>query len=169
MRRILALAIMTLVAPVVLADPCQLNFISHGTFRDAGGCTLFEDDLGNLYEVRQPRGSFRDGRTGTIYAQWETESVCSSHPALRVCTWIADYQRRVNGTLVFRQFIECPGYIIDTPNQDYRIQNCQDFGTDLCDPANLGRSVQADVFVDTGVSICLGLARSDVLAFRFLP
>jgi len=169
MRRFLVIAFASLLVLPALADPCQLNFISHGTFRDAGGCTLFEDDLGNLYEVLLPRGSFRDGRTGTIHAQWETDSACSTQPALRVCTFTADYQRRINGTLVFRQFIECPGYIIDTPNQDYRIQNCQDFGTALCDPANLGRSVQADVAVETGVSICLGLARSDVLEFRFLP
>lgn len=169
MKKALAITFGTLLSLTAMADPCQLNFISHGTFRHVGGCTLFEDDLGNLYEITNPRGSYRDGRTGTIHAQWGSANSCSSETPLTVCTWIADYQKKITGVLVFRNFIECPGYQIETPSQNYRIENCQDFGTNLCDPGNLGRKVQADVFVETGVSICLGSATTDVLEYRFVP
>ena len=165
------IAVVAVICAAVLptvADRCELNFISHGTFRDIGGCLHFEDALGDLWEVVNPRGNWRDGATGTVHAQFETVNSCSQEPPLRVCTFVADFTKNVTGTLIIRQLIECPGYIIDTPNQDYRIENCNEFGTSLCDPSNLGRKIQAEVFVETGPSICLGLARSTVLEFRFI-
>ncbi len=164
-----ALLIAGLALPVLAQQgQCELQFISHGTFRDQGGCLLFEDDLGNFYEVVNPKGRFRDGATGTIHAEFTSATSCSQNQGVQVCTWIPDFTKKVSGTLIIRQLIECPGYIIDTPSQDYRIQNCEDFGASLCDPSNVGRKIQATLFGTTGPSICLGLVLSDVLEFRFI-
>ncbi len=166
-RSLLALALVGLAAPPAAADTCELQFISHGTFRQTDGCLLFEDDLGNFHEVVNPRGAWRDGMTGTIYSE-RAAPRCSSNDALRACRFEADFTRRVNGTLIIRNFIECPGYTIRAANQNYLILNCEDFGDALCNATNVGRHIQAQVFVDTGVSICLGQARSTVLEFKFL-
>ena len=167
--RIAVVAVVALSFVPAEAQQCSLQFISHGTFREVDGCRLFEDDLGTLWEVVKPRGSWKDGTKGTIYAEWAETGACSGLPALKACRFEADYTRKVSGTLVFRTLIECPGYIVDGANQDYLILNCEDFGDELCAPENLGRHVQTEVYVDTGLSICLGLARSTVFDFRFAP
>lgn len=156
-----------------------LNFITHGTFYrvytdDDEACWLFVDELDVGWEVVN-NGSWKDGMTGTIYAQMldPGEALCDIGDPVKVCTWDADYSRNVSGTLVFRNFIECPGYYIragggDFP-REYYIMNCVDFGSELCENGNLGRKIKAQVFVDTGVSICLGAYRSLVIDFDFIP
>ena len=166
-RSLLTLALVGFAALPTGADNCELQFISHGTFRQTDGCLLFEDDLGNFHEVVNPRGAWRDGMTGTIYSE-RAAPECSQHEALRACRFEADFTRTVTGTLIIRNFIECPGYTIRTANQNYLILNCEDFGDALCNTDNVGRRIQAQVFVDTAVSICLGQARSTVLEYRFL-
>lgn len=149
------------------AERCQLNFISHGTFRDSGGCLLFEDDLGSFYEVIHPKPAWQDGVAGTVYAEFTTENFCSAETPIQICTFDEDYSRFVVGTLIFRNFVECPGYTIDTGSTEYLILNCEDFGSDLCKSANLDLRIEAEVLVDTGVSICLGTNRSVVLSYEF--
>ncbi len=166
-RAFLAAALLFAAVSPAAADPCPLNFIAHGTFRDMGACLLFEDDLGNFFEVVNRAGAWQDGMTGTAYAAFADENVCSSEQPLEMCFFDADYTHFVFGTLVFRNFVECPGYTIETGGTEYLILNCDDFGKDLCRKANLGLRVQAEVFVDTGVSICLGTNRSVVLSYVF--
>lgn len=157
----------------LVADPCRIDFLSHGTFRvvqAAGGeCLQFVDDLGVSWEVTNPRGSWKDGMTGTIEAEFLSSGVCTAAigDPLRACAFTADFSRNVVGKLVFRQFVECPGYRIATRTEDYRIVNCDDFGTELCAPENLGRRLQAQIFVDTGVTICID-STTTVVDFRFL-
>jgi len=167
-RFLLPVLLICLAVVPITADPCVLNFISHGTFHDDAGCLLFEDDLGNLYEVLNPRGVWQDGLTGTLYGHFAEENACSTETPVGICTFDADYTRTITGTLIFLNFIECPGFVIRTGNGDYLIRNCEDFGQHLCNNGNLDRRIQAEVTVDTGVSICLGLNRSIVLDYRFL-
>jgi hypothetical protein len=155
------------------ADRCVINYVSHGTFHvipsPGGDCLQFVDDLGVTYEVTNPRGSWRDGMTGTVLAEWVTDGICSQDigDPIRICTFTADFSRNIVGTLLFVDFVECPGYRIRTQNEDYRIVNCEDFGSDLCTASNLGRKIQAQVFVDTGISICID-STTTVIDFRFL-
>jgi len=167
-RFLLSTLLLCLAVLPVTADPCVLNFISHGTFRDDGGCLLFEDDLGNLYEVLNPRGVWRDGVTGTLYGHFAEQNVCSAETPVGICTFDADYTKTVTGTLEFRNFVECPGFVIATGNADYLIRNCEDFEPHLCNSGKLGHRIRARVAVDTGVSICLGMNRSIVLEYWFL-
>ena len=157
-------------AGMALPSNCQLNFISHGTFRDAGGCLLFEDYFGNLYEVTNPRGGWIDGMTGTVYGHFADAgaNVCSSETPIGICSFHADYTRTVTGRLEFIEFVECPGYIIAVGETKYLIRNCEEFDKHLCRPGNLDRPIRAEVFVDTGVSICLGMNRSIVVSYEFL-
>jgi hypothetical protein len=62
-----------------------------------------------------------------------------------------------------------PRAAVETDLATFLIRNCEDFGDDVCVPGNLGRSIRAEVFVDTGVSECLGLERSTLLDYAFLP
>jgi hypothetical protein len=164
-----ALLILAAALPAAaLPGNCPLNFISHGTFRDSGGCLLFEDDLGNLYEVVNPRGVWQDGMTGTVYGHFAEENACSSETPIGICLFDADYTRTVTGTLEFVNFVECPGFVIAVGETNYLILNCEDFDNHLCNSGNLGRRIRAEVFVDTGVSICLGMNRSTVLEYWFL-
>ena len=48
---------------------------------------------------------------------------------------------------------------------DHVIQNCEDL-PGLCDLDNVGRRVQVDILIDTGISNCIS-TRASVLAFRF--
>ena len=170
MKRI-GLLLAVVAASPAAADPCLLNLVTHGTFRHvatpSGTCVQFVDDLGARYEVLQPRGSWKDGMAGTLYGNFQSAGTCSQETPIEICSFDADYSRNVVGTLVFLNFIECPGYAI-RGNEDYKVLNCEDFGTELCDSANLGRRVKAEVLVDTGVSNCLGLLRSTVVDFELL-
>lgn len=154
------------------ADPCVVNLITHGTIRDLSGsqgaCWQLVDDGGVPYEILNPKGSWRDGMTGTLYGAMQGQGICGAGTPVQVCNFDADYSRNVVGTLALIQFVECPGYVIEAQNQQYLIRNCQDFGTDLCAIGNIGRRIKAEVFVDTGVSICLGMARSIVVDYDFL-
>jgi len=164
-----AVLICVAAVPAVAWDPaCPLNFISHGTFRDDGECLLFEDDLGNFYEVVDPRGAWVDGMTGTLYGHFAEENACSSETPVGICFLHADYTRTVTGTLEFMNFVECPGFVIAVGGANYLIRNCEDFDKHLCNNGKLGHRIRAEVFVDTGVSNCLGMNRSIVLAYEFL-
>lgn len=159
-------------ATAAVAAPCSLQLGTRGTFHEVSGapsrCLTFEDVLGNVYEVANAKGAYRDGLSGVVFAEFAGDGVCSPNPAIRICTLEADGTQRVNGTLVFRNFIECPGYVIAAGGQDYRIYNCDDFGAELCDPSNLGRKVQAELFTQPEISICLGQLKSFVLDYRFV-
>jgi len=151
-----------------LAEPCSLNLITHGTFHVDGTCLTFVDDVRAEYEIADfPIYDGIDGLTGTIYAEFVGDGTCTTSPAVRICNLARDYTRQVKGTLVFVNLVECPGYVVRTEFADFLIENCDDFGSDLCVPENLGRSLRATVFVDTGVSICLGLERSTLLDYSF--
>jgi hypothetical protein len=153
--------------------PCRIDFVSHGTFHVVstpdGDCLQFVDDLGNAWEVTNPRSSWKDGMSGTIQAEFVSERKCSQDigSPLRVCTFTADFSRNVVGTFIFRQFVECPGYRIRTQTEDYFITNCEDFGEELCTMANVGRRIQAQVLVNTSPSICID-SLTTVVDFRFL-
>lgn len=157
--------------PAAPGEPCALELITHGTLHvEAGPCVTLVSDLGDVYEiVDTPVYEGEDGLTGTIYAQMEERGPCTGGRAAKVCNLVLDYSRRVKGTLVFLNNIECPGYVVETDLASFLIRNCEDFGDDLCVPGNLGRSIRAEVFVDTGVSICLGLERSTLLGYSFPP
>lgn len=172
-KRIFAVAILIgLGIGAAHADSCMLQLGTRGTFHELaserGRCLTFTDVLGNTYEVVNPKGAYRDGLSGVAFAQFETENACTTDPPIRICTFDGDYTRRISGTLVFRNFIECPGYVINASGLDYRIYNCEDFGQELCDPSNLGRRIKAQVFVEENISICLGQAKSFVLDYGFL-
>jgi len=173
-KRVLAAALVA--AAALLSSParsgaCQLQLGTRGTFREAasasGRCLTFVDVLGNVYEVTNPRGAYRDGLSGVAWAQYETAGVCTDHDPIRICMFDGDFTKRITGDLVFRNFIECPGYVIAASGLDYRIYNCDDYGVELCDPANLGRRIHAQVWVEETISICLGQAKSFVLDYRF--
>lgn len=155
-----------------MAAPCSLQLGTRGTFHEVSGapgrCLSFVDVLGNVYEVANPKGAYRDGMSGVVWAEWAGDGTCTGDPAIRICLFEADGAKRVNGTLVFRNFIECPGYMIEAGGQDYRIYNCEDFGTDLCDPANLGRKIQAELYTEIDISVCIGQVKSFVLDYRFV-
>src|SRR5262249_35677428 len=118
------------------------------------------------------RGSWRDGMTGTVYAMTVEGPACQAEQALQVCDWDADYSRNVPGTLVFLNFIECPGYYIrqagGTDNADYFIRNHEDF-PELFVPENLGKKVRAEILVDTGVTNCIGKNVSVLIDYDLLP
>jgi hypothetical protein len=153
------------------ADPCLINFVSHGEFERIstpdGECLRFVDDLGTTWDVTNPRGAWKDGMTGTILAEFVSGSTCSQQSGLRICTFTGDFSRNVVGTLIFRNFVECPGYRIRTVNEDYYITNCTDFDGELCTMDNVGRRTQAQVFVNTSPSICID-SLTTVIDFRFL-
>ncbi len=162
----------SILAGPAVAEPCSLQLGTRGTFHEVSGaparCVIFEDVLGNVYEVANPKGAYRDGLSGVAWAEFAGQGNCTANPAIRICLFEADGVKRVNGTLVFRNFIECPGYMIEAAGQDYRIYNCADFGTELCDPANLGRRVQAELHTEIEISICIGQIKSFVLEYRFV-
>lgn len=172
MRPLAILASVLLLAPspaVSTEDPCALELITHGTFHvKSGTCLTLVDDLRTVYEiVGLPVYDGIDGLTGTIYAEFEGEGACTTAPAVRICNLARDYTRSVRGELVFLNDIECPGYVVRTDLADFLIRNCEDFGADVCVPENLGKHLRATVFVDTGVSNCLGLERSTLLEYAF--
>ncbi len=165
---ILLLCIATGPAAAQWPADCLLNYISHGTIRDSGDCMLFEDNLGNLFEITNPRGVWQEGMTGTIYGHFAEENVCSEETPVGICMFDIDYTRTVTGTLEFINFVECPGFVIDVGNLNYLIRNCEDFDPHLCNNGFLGHRIRATVTVDTGVSVCLGMTRSIVLDYEFL-
>jgi hypothetical protein len=153
------------------ADPCLINFVSHGKFQRAqtpeGECLQFVDDLGTIWDVTNPRGSWTDGTAGTILAEFVSGPTCSQHSGVRICTFTADFSRNIVGKLIFRDFVECPGFRIRTETEDYFITNCGDFGTELCSMDNVGRRTQTQVHVNTSPSICID-SLTTVIDFRFL-
>ena len=172
-RAVFAVVLLGLVwAAPAAAAPCSIQLGTRGTFHEVSStpqrCVTFVDVLGNAYEVSQPKGAYRDGLSGVVWAEFVGDGTCTADPAIRICMFETDETKHVNGTLVFRNFIECPGYMINAAGQDYRIYNCDDFGTDLCDPANLGRKVQAELFTEAQISICIGQIKSFVLDYRFV-
>jgi hypothetical protein len=164
-----AAALLIAVSPAVPADDCALELITHGTFHvQSGTCLTFVDDLHTVYEIVDfPIYDGIDGLTGTIYGDFVGDGVCTTAPAVRLCNLARDYTRHVKGELVFVNDIECPGYVVRTAQADFLIENCEDFGGDVCVSENLGKHLRATVFVDTGISICLGLERSTLLDFEF--
>ncbi len=160
-------------ATPLAAAPCQIQFVSHGTFHEIqtpdGRCLQFVDDLGNAWEITNPRGSWKDGMSGTIQAQFLDQGACSQEigSPLKACSFTADFSRNVVGTFIFREFVECPGYRIRTNNEDYFILNCEDFGEELCTMENVGRKIQAQILVNTSPSICID-SLTTVVDFRFL-
>ncbi len=176
MSRTVRLAAATTIAAAavlhVLAAPCTLQLGTRGTFREISPppnrCLSFVDVLGNRYEVANPKGAYRDGLSGVAWAELAGSGSCTGDPAIRICLFEGDRTKRVSGTLEFRQLIECPGYVIAGSTIDYRIYNCEDFGTDLCAPGNVGRKIQAQVDTEADITICLGQLRSFVLDYRFV-
>ena len=166
----LAVTCLAMVIPAH-ADQCLINFVSHGEFKRIstpdGECLQFVDDLGTTWDITNPRGSWKDGLTGTIQAEFVSGTTCSGHSGLRVCSFTADFSRNVVGTLIFRNFVECPGYRIRTEIEDYFITNCEDFDGELCSMDNVGRRTQAQIFVNTSPSICID-SLTTVIDFRFL-
>ena len=155
------------------AAECIINFVSHGTFRSIstpeGTCLQFVDDLGTSWEITNPRGSWKDGLTGTVIADSNAASTCSEDigAPLRVCQFDGDESRTIVGIFDENQFVSCPGFVIRTQNTVFRIVNCDEVGPELCDFANIGRRVKAGVFVDNRVTNCIDPGAT-VLDFRFL-
>lgn len=149
----------------------SLNYITHGTFHVIDDCVQFVDDTGVTFEIAN-RGSWKDRMSGTIYAEIVTPGSCGQDLTVQICDWDADYSRNVVGTLVFLNFIECPGYYIrqagQTANVDYFIRNHDDF-PELFVPDNVGRKLKAEVLVDTGVTNCIGKNVSDLVDYDLLP
>jgi len=170
MRNLAELAVLLLASTAaVRADDCALELITHGTFHaQSDTCLTFTDDLHTVYEIADfPVYDGIDGLTGTIYADFVGEGACTTAPAVRICNLARDYTREVRGELVFVNNVECPGYVVRTSQADFLVENCEDFGGEVCVPENLGRHLRATVFVDTGVSICLGLERSTLIEYAF--
>jgi len=153
-----------------------LNYIAHGTFRQVEGCLEFTPDPS--LEVPEPspfgivnNGSWKDGMVGTVYAMTTDQITCGADPALQICDWDADYSRNVVGTLVFLNFIECPGYYIrqagQTTNADYFIRNHEDF-PELLVPGNLGKKIKAELLVYTWVTNCIGKNISHLIDYDML-
>ena len=174
MKNLLRLAALAAVAAIAVtsasAAPCTLQLGTRGTFREVAPppnrCLVFEDVLGNLYEVANAKGAYRDGLSGVAWAEFAGDGTCTPNPSIRLCMFEGDTTKQVSGTLEFRNFIECPGYVIAGSAIDYRIYNCDDFGAELCAPANLGRKIHAQVDIEQNISICLGQAKSFVLDYR---
>jgi len=149
----------------------SLNYITHGAFHDTGECMEFVDDTGVTFEIVN-RGSWKDGMVGTIYAEVVDPGECGLDYTVQICDWDADYSRNVVGTVVFLNFIECPGYYVrqagQTTNLDYFIRNCEDF-PGLCRPDNIGRKVRTELLVHTWVTNCIGKNVSDLIDYDFLP
>jgi hypothetical protein len=154
----------------------SLNYIAHGTFHRVGDCLQFAPDPS--LELPQPppfgivnQGSWKDGMVGTVYAMTVDPGACGAEQAIQICDWDADYSRNVVGTLVFLNFIECPGYYIrqagQTANADYFIRNHDDF-PELVVPENVGKRIKAEVLVHTWVTNCLGKNVSDLIDYDFL-
>jgi hypothetical protein len=155
------------------ADKCVINFVSHGTFHKvttpAGDCLQFVDDLGTTWDVTNPHGSWKDGVSGTIQAEFVSQPRCSENigQPLSICSFTADFSGNIVGTLVFVNFVECPGFRIRTQTEDFFITNCEDFGDELCSMDNVGRHVQAQILVNSSPSICID-SLTTVIDFRFL-
>ena len=49
----------------------------------------------------------------------------------------------------------------------YRLINCADFGTDMCEASNEGRRIQVTAFVNNGITNCIA-PNTSVFDFRFL-
>ncbi len=173
--KFLALAGLCCALPLAVnaAGQCIINFVSHGTFSvvstPEGTCLQFVDDLGTSWEISNPRGSWTDGLTGTVIANSLATRECSQNigPALQVCRFDADGSRNVVGIFDENQFVTCPGFVIRTQNAVFRIKNCDEIGPELCDFANVGRRVKAQIFVDTSVTNCIDPGAT-VLSFEFL-
>ncbi len=176
----LPLVALLLISPYASAGhfhSCEaLDYIAHGTFHQVGDCIQFTPDPS--LEVPDPppfgilnQGSWKDGMVGTVYAMTTGEGACGADQAIQICDWDADYSRNVVGTLVFLNFIECPGYYIrqagGTINADYFIRNHEDF-PELCVPENVGKKLKAEVLVHTWVTNCLGKNVSDLIDYDFL-
>jgi len=110
--------------------------------------------------------------TGTIYAMTIDPGTCGCDYTVQICDWDADYSRNVVGTLVFLNFIECPGYYIRQSGQtmewDYFIRNHEDF-PELFRPENLGKKLKAELFVYTWVTNCIGKNVSELIDYDLLP
>lgn len=149
----------------------SLNYITHGTFHQVGDCMQFVDDTGVTFEIVN-RGSWKDGMVGTIYAEVVDPGSCGFDLTVQICDWDADYSRNVVGTLVFLNFIECPGYYIrqagQTTQLDYFIRNHEDF-PELFVPENIGKKVKAEVLVHTWVTNCIGKNVSELIDYDFVP
>ncbi len=149
----------------------SLNYITHGTFHEVECGMQFVDDTGVTFEIVN-RGSWKDGMVGTIYAEIVEPGACGYDYTVQICDWDADYSRNVVGTLVFLNFIECPGYYIRqsglTTEWDYFIRNHDDF-PELCVPENLGKKLKAELLVHTWVTNCIGKNVSDLIDYDFLP
>lgn len=179
-RSMLVLATLFLIASPALAwhfHGCEsLNYVAHGTFRQVGDCLQFLPDPS--LEIPEPepfgilnRGSWKDGMVGTVYAEALTAAACEAEQAMQICDWDADYSRNVVGTLVFLNFIECPGYYLraagQTTNADYFIRNHEDF-PELFVPENLGKKVKAELLVRTWITNCLGKNVSEMIDYDLL-
>lgn len=174
-----ALVLLAVTATPSSGDSCAINFVSHGTFRTVstlgGECLTFVDDLGVSWEITSPRGAWTDGLTGTIFAEFLApgSGSCAQNVGdpLRICSFDSDVTRNIVGTLDFLTPFEtnCPGWYIrvNGPPSLYRLINCDDFGTDLCDDPNRGRRIQTTAFVDNGITNCIAPATT-VIEFRFL-
>jgi hypothetical protein len=178
MRRIITLG--TLVILCLASNPaaawhfhsCEsLNYITHGTFHQTDACMQFVDDTGVTFEIVN-KGSWKDGMVGTIYAEIVGPGECGFDYTVQICDWDADYSRNVVGTLVFLNFIECPGYYIrqagQTTNLDYFIRNHEDFPA-LFRQENIGKKLKAELLVHTWVTNCIGKNVSELIDYDFLP
>jgi hypothetical protein len=179
-RYLLAILVLLAVAPTPSSgDPCTINFVSHGVFQsvvtEEGNCLKFVDDLGVSWEVTNPRGAWNEGLTGTIFAEILSADSgdCSQDVGepLKICIFDSDVTRNIVGALDFLTPFEtnCPGWYlrVNGPPTLYRVVNCEDFGTELCDATNEGRRVQVTAFVDNGITNCISPAAT-VFEFRFL-
>lgn len=153
-----------------------LTYVAHGKITQVGDCLQFTADPSIEIPDPQPfgivnNGSWKDGMLGTIYAMTVDGPSCGASQAVQICDWDADYSRNVVGTLVFLNFIECPGYYIrqagNTDNADYFIRNHDDF-PELLVPENLGKKVRAEVVVDTGITNCIGKLVSHLVDYDLL-
>jgi hypothetical protein len=153
---------------------CNLNLITHGTVvvrSETSPCVEFRDDVGQVYEILNPGGGFPLGKTGTIYGEITSGGgSCDEGLPVFVCVWQPDYHVRTTGRVIIKNFIECPGFYIhvDGGDLDYFVSNCEDV-PGLCEKAMVGERVQVELFVDTGVSVCLGAFVSDVLSWSPAP
>jgi len=161
-------------APAWHFHGCEsLDWITHGTFHQNGDCMQFvaDDENGTTFEIVN-KGSWKDGMIGTIYADIVEPGTCGYQYTARICDWDADYSSNVVGTLVFLNFIECPGYYIrksgQTTEWDYFIRNHEDF-PELCTPENVGKKLKAELLVHTWVTNCIGKNVSELIDYDFLP
>jgi hypothetical protein len=156
-----------------VAVQCVIDYAGHGTFHlasvEGSDCWQFTWDTGEAFEVLNHKTPWDDGMTGTLYGEAATVgTICQVGVPVVACTFDADYSRHVAGQLVFLNFIECPGYMIQNGGTTYKILNCNDFGVGLCSTENIGKNVQADVVVNTTINNCLGLTLSTVVDYRLV-